>query len=280
MSDSLKATVIVIEPVLTISTRPELVVVDDDELLLEPPRLPAVEPALELEPEPDDELDPVLELEPDPDPEPAEIVSPGETLATLTTVPLAGAYRRVSFSAFSALRTVAWAPSTAACAEAILAAIVSALVVLVWPEPDPVPPEPELPPEPLDPLLDEPEDPAPRDVPEDPLPDRVLAGVVVVEVVGVVVVRVVVVVAGVVDVSVVVVCVVVIAAGWNVTNSLDSGASSRLVLVDDPDDPEVVVWFSALVRLSSAEVRFDSACSTVSSAAVGSRVASSCPLMT
>ena len=88
MSDSLKATVIVIEPVLTISTRPELLE-DDDELLLEPPRLPAVElePDPELTPEPELELEP----EPDPEPEPAETVSPGETLATLTTVPVAGA---------------------------------------------------------------------------------------------------------------------------------------------------------------------------------------------
>jgi hypothetical protein len=96
----------------------------------------------------------------------------------------------------------------------------------------------------------------------------------------------VVVVVGVVDVWVVVVWVVVTAAGWKVTNSVDSWEFSRLVLVDDPDapdDPEeadVVVWFSALVRLSSAEVRLDSACSTVSSAAVESRVASSCPLTT
>jgi hypothetical protein len=129
MSDSLKATVIVIEPVLTISTRPELLDDDEDALLLEPPRLPAVE----AEPDPELELEPELafELELDPDPEPAETVSPGETLATLTTVPPAGAYSRVSLSAFSALRTVAWAPSTAACAEAMLAAIVSALVVLV-----------------------------------------------------------------------------------------------------------------------------------------------------
>ena len=55
MSDSLKATVIVIEAVLTISMRPELLE-EDDELLLEPPRLPAVElepdPELPLEPEP------------------------------------------------------------------------------------------------------------------------------------------------------------------------------------------------------------------------------------
>jgi hypothetical protein len=127
MSDSLKATVIVIEPVLTISTRPELLDDDEDALLLEPPRLPAVE----AEPDPELELEPELAFELELDPDPAETVSPGETLATLTTVPPAGAYSRVSLSAFSALRTVAWAPSTAACAEAMLAAIVSALVVLV-----------------------------------------------------------------------------------------------------------------------------------------------------
>ena len=108
-------------------------------------------------------------------------MSPGETAATLTTVPAAGANSRVSFRAFSALRTVASAPSTAACAEAMLAAMVSALVVLVCPDPEPPlperdppleppPPEPPEPPEPLDalepleplePLLDDPEDPLP-----------------------------------------------------------------------------------------------------------------------
>jgi hypothetical protein len=275
MSDSLKATVIVIEPVLTISTRPELLD-DEDELLLEPPRLPAVAPVPELDPEPDPELDPEPEPEPDPDPL-AETVSPGETSATLTTVPVAGAYRRVSLSAFSAFLTVAWAPSTAAWAEAMLAAIVSALVVLVCPEPEP---EPDPPPDP------------------DPLGEDERLGVVVVVVVrvgvvrvgvvrvGVVVVRVrvgdvvvreVVVVVGAVLVDVVVVCVAVVTAGWKVTNSVDSWTVSRLVLVDDPD---VAVWFSALVRLSCAEVRFDSACSTVSSAAVGSSVAMSWPLTT
>src|ERR1700744_143750 len=85
ISDSEKATVMVIAWVLTISTRPVLL---DDELLLEPPRLPAVDPVLAVEPvllpvEP--ELDPVLELEP------PEIWSPGETSSTLTTVPPAGA---------------------------------------------------------------------------------------------------------------------------------------------------------------------------------------------
>ena len=81
----------------------------------------------------------------------------------------------------------------------------------------------------------------------------------------------------------VVVCVVVVTAGWKVTNCVDSWTFSRLVLADVPDAPDVpdvAVWFSALVRLSSAEVRLDSACSTVSSAAVGSSVAMSWPLAT
>ena len=105
-----------------------------------------------------------------------------------------------------------------------------------------------------------------------------------VDLVGVVVVWVVVVLGAVeVVVCVVVVWVVVVTAGWKLTNWVDSGAFSRLELVDDPEDPDeadVAVWFSALVRLYWAEVRLDSACSTVSCAAVGSRVASSCPLMT
>jgi hypothetical protein len=95
MSDSLKATVIVIDPVSTISTNP--VLDDEDELLepvelLEPPRLPAaLEPVLAL---PVAE-DPVL-LDPvDEDPELAELlpetVSPGEMASTEMTVPVAGA---------------------------------------------------------------------------------------------------------------------------------------------------------------------------------------------
>src|SRR5450755_4281767 len=117
MSDSLKATVIVILDVLTISTRPELLV-----LALVLPRLPALvvavvepallAPALELEPELLDELD---------------TWSPGEMLCTNTTVPLAGAYRWVSWSAVSAVVTLACAPSTEACAEAMLAALVAAV---------------------------------------------------------------------------------------------------------------------------------------------------------
>jgi hypothetical protein len=78
--------------VLTISTSPELVELLEEELL-EPPRLPALvvpvpalEEPVELEDpdEPDDEEVPVPELEP-------ETLSPGEMLATETTVPPAGA---------------------------------------------------------------------------------------------------------------------------------------------------------------------------------------------
>jgi hypothetical protein len=83
MSDSLNATVIVSVLVLTISMKP---VEDDDELLLEPPRLPAlVEPALELELDPELELElPVLEPLPD-------TALPRGVAWTETTVPPAGA---------------------------------------------------------------------------------------------------------------------------------------------------------------------------------------------
>jgi hypothetical protein len=81
----LNATVIVIEPVLTISTRPELL--DEEEELLDPPRLPAVEAA----PDPEPELALEFELDVELDADPAETASPGETCATLTTVPVAGA---------------------------------------------------------------------------------------------------------------------------------------------------------------------------------------------
>jgi hypothetical protein len=82
MSDSLKATVIVIFAVLTISTRPELLLL----ALLVEPRLPALvvevpEPAALLP-----ELEAEAELLDDP-----EISSPDETLCTETTVPVAGA---------------------------------------------------------------------------------------------------------------------------------------------------------------------------------------------
>jgi hypothetical protein len=95
-SDSLKATVIVSVWVLTISTNP----VDDDEpleLLLEPPRLPALLlPRLE---ELDDPLEPELLEALDP---PADTSLPGEIASTETTVPVLGAYRWVSCSAVSA----------------------------------------------------------------------------------------------------------------------------------------------------------------------------------
>jgi hypothetical protein len=85
MSDSLKATVIVIEPVLTISMRPEPL--DDEVELLDPPRLPALDP----DPDPDPALALALDPDPlDPDPEFAlaplpDTVSPGGTSATLNS---------------------------------------------------------------------------------------------------------------------------------------------------------------------------------------------------
>jgi hypothetical protein len=135
----------------------------------------------------------------------------------------------------------------------MLAAIVAALVVFVWPEPvllpellDRADPEPE-------PEFEDPE-PDDREPDEPDPPDVVRVGVVCV---GRVVVGVVVVVVGVVDEDVVVVVVwVVDVDGWNVTNSVDSWVVSRLVAAAVP---EVAVCASALVRLSSAEVRFSSA---------------------
>jgi hypothetical protein len=88
MSDSLNATVIVSESVLTISANPELEPLDEEP---EPPRLPALaDPAAPLpepDPEPDeddDELDELPEL-------PADTLSPGARLDSDAIVPLVGA---------------------------------------------------------------------------------------------------------------------------------------------------------------------------------------------
>jgi hypothetical protein len=83
MSDSLKATVIVSELVLTISANPELELLDDED----PPRLPAVSPPVEdvpLDVEEDDELE-------EPPDEPADTLSPGVRLDSEAIVPLVGA---------------------------------------------------------------------------------------------------------------------------------------------------------------------------------------------
>lgn len=85
MSDSLKATVIVSELVLTISANPELELLDDEE----PPRLPAVSPPVEDAPLPD-ELEEDDELEESPE-EPADTLSPGVRLDSEAIVPLVGA---------------------------------------------------------------------------------------------------------------------------------------------------------------------------------------------
>jgi hypothetical protein len=87
MSDSLNATVIVSEFVLTISANPELEPLDEEP---EPPRLPAVEDP--LAPEPLLELDDDDELLEDPlDEPPADTVSPGLRLESDAIVPLVGA---------------------------------------------------------------------------------------------------------------------------------------------------------------------------------------------
>jgi len=89
MSDSLNATVIVIESVLTISTNAEFEPLDDEDEL-EPPRLPAVAPP-PLAPAPlPEELDdePLLAAF---DVEPPLTVSPGWRAESDTTVPLVGA---------------------------------------------------------------------------------------------------------------------------------------------------------------------------------------------
>ena len=89
MSDSLNATVIVIESVLTISANAELEPPDDEDEL-EPPRLPAVAPP-PLAPAPlPEELDdePLLAAF---DVEPLLTVSPGWRAESDTTVPLVGA---------------------------------------------------------------------------------------------------------------------------------------------------------------------------------------------
>jgi hypothetical protein len=107
MSDSLKATVIVIERVLTISAKDELEVLDE----LEPPRLPA----LPLD-DADGELAAALVVEP------AETESPGTRLDSETKVPLTGARSFVFASPVLAFWRLALALSTDASADAMLAA--------------------------------------------------------------------------------------------------------------------------------------------------------------
>jgi hypothetical protein len=103
MSDSLNATVIVSESVLTISAKPEPLEDDDPE----PPRLPAVAAPLPPLPELDDEEDDD-ELDELPDP-PADTVSPGVRLESDAIVPLVGAYSLVLATAVSAVCTAACA---------------------------------------------------------------------------------------------------------------------------------------------------------------------------
>jgi hypothetical protein len=142
MSDSLKATVIVSELVLTISANGLLELEDPLDALesLDPPRLPAADvPLVALEPDPDPELE-LDEL--DDEPPPAEIGSPGDTSATEAMVPAAGAWSLVSSSVSWAFCSVASALSTEAWAWAMLA---GEGVLLVDAPPDPEPAEPDSP---------------------------------------------------------------------------------------------------------------------------------------
>ena len=109
MSDSLKATVIVIELLLTISANGAAEAEEEEDEEVEPPRLPAVVP-LEL-PVAELDEDPLLDVE---DPEalevdPADTALPGERPESDTIVPLIGADSVVSASAVLALLTFAWA---------------------------------------------------------------------------------------------------------------------------------------------------------------------------
>ena len=105
MSDSLKATFIAIELVLTISAKAELELPEDEEdEELEPPRLPAaVAPAEEPDevPLPDVVDGDAAEVEP------ADTALPADRLESDTIVPLIGAYSLVLVSAVWALLTLA-----------------------------------------------------------------------------------------------------------------------------------------------------------------------------
>jgi hypothetical protein len=289
MSDSLNATVIVRELVLTISANAELEPLDeplDDEDPLDPPRLPAVAlpPAVALallEDVPDDEPLPDAV-----DVEPADTVSPGERLASETIVPLVGAVSLVFASAVPAFCTLAWAPYTAACAEAMLAGegvVVVVVLVAVW-----------IPPLALLPAARAVLEPRVRVVlGRDGVPVGLLVvGVVVLGLVRVGVVAPVLVEVVEVVVGVVVVSLVVPVCGVSETYSADPETGVKLALVapepvlvaleSDPvpevapaPDAEPAVPFSTAVSWSSAAVRFFSAWSSESCATVGSSEASS-----
>ena len=116
MSDSEKATVIVIVLASTISTNgvlEEPLPDEDEDAVEEPPepRPPAAVAPPAAAPEPL-ELDPLLEEELAAEPvDPAETVSPGASPAIETIVPLAGAYRLHLASVCSAVRRLASAES-------------------------------------------------------------------------------------------------------------------------------------------------------------------------
>jgi len=155
MSDSLKATVITIWLVSTISANGELEPEPEDDDEAPPPKVPAVVPA-PAAPDPplleaaEDELPPEpLELAP------AGTASPGVRLASETMVPLAGAWSWVLVNSDSALLRFACALYTAAWADAMLpgdgvvVVVVGVVVVLLRVEPEALDPV-EL--EPVDPV--------------------------------------------------------------------------------------------------------------------------------
>jgi hypothetical protein len=255
MSDSLNATVIVIELVLTISAKPELLEEEEELELLDPepveldaPELPVVDDPEPLDPEPlePDELAELDPLEP-------VIRSPGLVVSSETIVPLSGAYSRVSSSAVWALRRLMRALSTEASAEAMLAG--EGAVVVVPPElerDDPPVLDDEL-------AVDRDRD---CDDCDDP-PVSVRDGVVLDGTVTVVVV--VVVWVGVVWVVVVGV-VLPDASDTSETNWADADSTGVLAVLEpepepdpEPDPDEVAVPSSTAVSWSSAAVRFSCA---------------------
>jgi hypothetical protein len=267
MSDSLKATVIVILLVLTISANGEVepVEVEEDEEL-ELPRLPAVVAVgLLVEEVVDDPVPEVVDVDAL-EVEPADTESPGERFASDTIVPLIGAYSLVAASALLALLTLASALYTTACAEATV------------PAGDVVPDELPVPVEPV-PVEPPPADGAVADVLGAAVAGVVAVGAVVVDLVVVVVVWGVVVDGGVVVVWLVGVAAAVVVFAVVVVGTVLVADTNSVVPEPEPVSRLVVVvdveLASAVVSWSSAAVRFFFAWSSESWAEPESRVASS-----
>jgi hypothetical protein len=270
-SDSLRATVIAIVLVLTISANgelelPEVDEEDEPELPRPPAVVPPVPPVEELDDDPVVDVEDAAALEVDP----AVTELPGTRLESDTIVPLIGAYSLVFASAVLAVLTLAWALYTAACAEAIVAAGEVELVEL---------PEPVEPP-PLEPLAPEPlaAEPPPAGDAVAELLGVVAAGAVVVGLVVVVVVWElgVVVVVGVDFEAAALGTVVVLDTNWAVPVP-ELVLRLAVVVVELVVDVELA---SAVLSWSWAAVRLCSAWLSESCAPVESSVASSWPLVT